>query len=475
MTRLQEAQWVEEVTKPVTTPPAVKRWIQSRKLNLYRISWVHAWLESPWPQFLIRLITVIGMLFIFVTALLGTSVGSHNFAIIMVWIAWWTGLKLGFIPFGGRSWCSVCPIPLAGDWLQQGGILKGDGRKHGLNIRWPTSLRGFWLQSAGFLLIGLFSAVTLTDPRVTGWVLLALFVLAAVMSLVFDRRAFCSHICPVGGFSAIYSKAGPLEIRIVDKEVCIRHAEKSCYRACPWGLYPLAFKDSSACGVCLECLRACPKDNIALNLRPYGSDLLQPPRSGRLDEAFLALVMLSSALVFSAVFTGPWGWLKLAAYQVGSLNWMLYAASFLAFTVIILPAIFTLCLWLGEKYFHNGLSLRRLIGHYSQGLLPLGMLAWIAFTISFALPKLGLILTVLNDPFGWGWHLLSINNPTGLVDVSSFSPYLQILLLAIGVLWSSHLTNKLSKPAKNGRSLPHLPLLVFYLAYAMALLWILVG
>ena len=27
------------------------------------------------------------------------------------WIAWWTLLKLVFIPLGGRSWCAICPVP----------------------------------------------------------------------------------------------------------------------------------------------------------------------------------------------------------------------------------------------------------------------------------------------------------------------------------------------------------------------------
>jgi polyferredoxin len=67
---------------------------------------------------------LMGLVFTIATALLGPRVGSHNFAIIIVWIAWWTTLKLGFIPLGGRSWCSICPIPLPGEWLQHGGIME---------------------------------------------------------------------------------------------------------------------------------------------------------------------------------------------------------------------------------------------------------------------------------------------------------------------------------------------------------------
>ena len=62
----------------------------------------------------------------------------------------------------------------------------------------------------------------------------------------------------------------------VDSRLCAAHSEKTCYQSCPWGLYPLALKNSAQCGLCMECLRVCPQDNIAVNLRPFGSDLGRP-------------------------------------------------------------------------------------------------------------------------------------------------------------------------------------------------------
>jgi NAD-dependent dihydropyrimidine dehydrogenase PreA subunit len=475
MTRLQETIWLEEAVTNGTDLHTTKGYTTRSRVNLYRIPWLRKLLENPWPQFLVRALTLTGFIFTITTALFGSRVGSHNFTIIMVWIAWWTTLKLGFIPFGGRSWCSICPIPLPGDWLQQGGILEKGRRKLGLNQRWPRHLKGTWLQSGGFLLIGLFSAVTLTDPHVTGWVLLALFGLAILMSLIFEHRAFCSYVCPIGGFSGLYAKAAPVEVRVVDKEICAKHGDKSCYQACPWGLYPLAFKDSSACGLCMECLRACPKDNLALNLRPYGNDLERPRSFSRLDETFLALTMLGSALAFSAVFIGPWGWLKSAAFEIGSRQWMVFAVGFLLLTLLFLPALFTLCVWLWKTTSQSHLPLKRLIADQGHGLLPLGLLAWIAFTISFALPKLNLVVGVLNDPFGWGWHLLNASNTVRLLDVSGFSPYLQVILLLIGIFWSANVTRKSSKSGGEKSSLLNIPVMAFYLAFSVAMLWLLVG
>ncbi len=472
MSRTQEIPWVDEASEAATARPAIDRPADLR-VNLYQVRWLRTLLASRWPQLIIRLITLIGFIFTLVAAQIGPRVGSRNFAIIMVWIAWWTMLKLGLIPLGGRSWCSICPIALPGDWLQRSGLDAKISQKRGVNLRWPKALRGSWLQSGGFLLIGLFSAVTLTDPHITGWVLLGIFFLAISMSLIFEHRAFCSYICPIGGFSAIYAKAAPLELRVLEKNVCLSHEEKSCYQACPWGLYPLALKDSSSCGLCLECLRACPKDNLALNLRPYGADLGTEASSLRSDETILAFIMLGSALAFSAVFLGPWGSLKLAAFHIGSYQWLLYVFGFLALNLLLLPGLYSLCVWLKQRISHTNLALKRLMVIEAQGLLPLGLMAWIAFTISFALPKLSYVLGVINDPLGLGSHILGLRAVSASLDVSAFSPILEVGLVIIGAIWAASVSRKITGKTANPSS--HVPLILFYALYSASLLWLLVG
>jgi hypothetical protein len=310
---------------------------------------------------------------------------------------------------------------------------------------------------------------------VTGWVLLGLFGLAIGLSLVFENRAFCTYICPIGGFSGMYAKTAPVEVRVINKEVCARHEVKTCYQACPWGVYPVAFRDSSACGLCMECLRACPSDNLALNLRPFGTDLGRQKTSSRLDEAFLALVMLGSVVTFAAVFTGPWGWLKSAAFEIGSLPWIGYAASYLALNLALLPAVYALAVWAGQKYSGTWLPLKRAIATQVQALLPLGLMAWIAFTVSFALPKLSYILSVLNDPFGWGWRLLGLNGSAQTVNIAGVSTLIQVVLLLVGLVWSVRVSMKLSETT--GKKSPHLnlPVVLFSLVFTLAMLWLLVG
>jgi polyferredoxin len=437
-------------------------------LDLTRYAWAKNFLCSRWPQFLVRAISLAGFIFTILAGLLGSVVGSHNFAIIFVWIAWWSALKLFFIPFGGRSWCSICPIPMPGEWLQRGGILE-PGKRIGLGKRWPSSLRGYWLQAGGFLLVGLFGAVTLTSARVTAVVLLGIIVLSLVLSLVYERRSFCNYLCPIGGFTGLYAQAGPLELRIKDRQVCIQHTEKICYDSCPWGQYPLALKSSANCGLCMECLRVCTEDNIAINLRPWGSDL-GPQTAHRLDETFLGLVMLASVLVDAAVFLGPWGQLKSAAYAIGSLSWTTFAGVFLLFALAILPGLFALAVWTGSKMDRRHIPLRQGLAHQGQVLVPLGMMAWIAFTIAFAFTKFSYVLPVISDPLGWGWNLISMTNKAWVGQATSFSLLLEVAVLIAGLFWASRVARNLVNSARQS-----FPLIAFSTIFTIAMLWLLVG
>ena len=225
--------------------------------------------SSRWP----------GFIFAILSGFIGTPVGNHNFSIVFVWIVWWALLMLIVVPFLGRGWCAICPIPMPGEWLQNGALLKPRGKGFGLNRKWPKRFRNIWLQNIAFTLLALFSAVVLTQPSVTGVVLLLFLIVALVTSLIFERRAFCRYLCPVGGFIGLYSQVAPVEVRVKDPAVCAVHTEKSCYTGskdgygCPWLVYPGTLTKNINCGLCMECLRTCTQDNVAFNLRSFGADL----------------------------------------------------------------------------------------------------------------------------------------------------------------------------------------------------------
>jgi hypothetical protein len=98
-------------------------------------------------------------------------------------------------------------------------------------------------------------------------------------------------------------------------------------------------------------------------------------------------------------------------------------------------------------------------------------MAWIAFTVSFALPKLNFVVGVANDPFGWGWNLLGAAYTPWTPDVAGFSPAIQVLLLLLGLFWSANVARRLAAPHYRRA----VPILAFCLAFSLGMFWLLIG
>ena len=127
------------------------------RFDLTRLPIVRTILVARGPQLVVQLAATAGLMLVVVAGLLGTPVGSRNPATVLVWIAWWAALMIVAVPFFGRVWCGICPLPLPGEWLQRGALLRPRGKARGLGLRWPRRLRGMWLQNAAFVLVALFS------------------------------------------------------------------------------------------------------------------------------------------------------------------------------------------------------------------------------------------------------------------------------------------------------------------------------
>jgi hypothetical protein len=451
-------------------------------MNLLRYPLIKTLLVNRWSQFVVMVIALAGFMLAILSGLFGTPVGSRNFGIVFVWIAWWAILMLVTVPFLGRGWCSICPIPAPGEWLQRGAMLGPQGQANGLGRRWPNRLRNIWLQNGTFLLVALFSTVILTQPKVTAIILAAFLFVAIGASLVFERRAFCRYLCPVGGFIGLYSQLAPVEVRVIDTAVCTAHTEKTCYTGsadgygCPWDVFPPGMVKNTYCGTCMECLRTCPHDNLAVNIRSFGADLMVD-RSRKLDEAYKAFIMLGAAAVYSGVLLGPWGTLKLAAYSVGTLPWLAYAASFLTLILLALPGTFWLTVWFGKKLSGSLYPIKKMFMSQSYSLVPLGLSAWVAFSLSFVFANFSYVLTALSDPFGWGWNLLGTAGIAWTPWLTGITPFLQVGVLVGGFIWAAITSRKIAAEKMDSSLAAKFsaPVIVFCLAFTLTLMGLLVA
>jgi hypothetical protein len=393
-------------------------------------------------QPVLMLFTLAVFVLAIVTGVFGTPVGSRNFSTIFVWIVWWALLIILIVPFLGRFWCTICPIPAPGEWLQRRGIIRRTfGRPITLDLRWPRRLKNMWLQNIGFLGVALFSAIILTRPAVTAWVLLGFVVAGIVLSVLFKNRVFCRYVCPVGGFIGLYSMLAPVEVRVRDPRVCLSHKTKDCIvgnergYGCPWMVYPGSLTRNVYCGMCMECVKTCTQSNIVINLRPAGEDLFVA-KERRLDEAYKAFIMLGCALLYSGVLLGPWGWLKSWANMDVLWHWGVYAAGFLLLNLLVLPGVFWLIVALGRRVADLKVPVRVLFVDYAYTLIPLGLAAWVAFSLGFVFVNGSYVLRVVSDPFGWGWNLFGTADAAWSPLWPTLVTFLQVGALTAGLMFA---------------------------------------
>ena len=251
--------------------------------------------------------------------LFGPQFAPTNLATLATWIHY-RGLLIGVLLVAGNAFCHACPMILARDLTR---------KVHAPTLRWPGRLHGKWLA------LPLFAAVLFAyelfdlweDPAATAWLIVGYFAGAIVVDTLFSGASFCKHVCPVGQFNFVASTLSPLEIRSKDEAVCalVPHVRlpqgtarargarrRSLQRGCELHLFVPTKVGNLECTFCLDCVQACPHDNVALATRVPGEELSDDRRrsvigrlSRRPDFAALALVFTFGALLNAFAMTAP--------------------------------------------------------------------------------------------------------------------------------------------------------------------------
>jgi ferredoxin len=280
--------------------------------------------------------------------------------------------------------------------------------------------------------------ILITRPIATALMFLIILLLTLVLSLIFRQRVFCLYLCPVGGFLGTYSMAAMTEVRAIDQDTCRRHREKSCLTgsregwACPWNQYIGNMRRNNYCGLCTECIKSCPKDNIGIFIRPFGSDR----NLAGYDEMFNVIIMLVVALAFSVTMLGPWGAIRDAANvteskQIGA--FLVFLATIWSSALVIFPGIFFLVTKGAQKISGSRPDYRTLTLRLSYILLPLGIFSWIAFSLPAIMVNYGYIISVFSDPMGLGWDLLGTADIHFKPFFPEWIPMIQGVLLLTGL------------------------------------------
>ena len=432
--------------------------------------------------------------FLITAGFIGSPVGNMNISITFVWMLWWFALIAILVPFFGRAWCTICPLPALGEWLQRGSMVrKPDAwRPRGLNRRWPRRLNNIWLQNIGFLVLASFSALLVTRPIVTAIVLAGLILVATIVMLVYSKRAFCRYLCPVGGFIGLFSNFSSIELRVKDGELCKNHIDKECIRGsdtsfgCPWYEYPGSLVRNAYCGLCFECVKACPFNNIRLNLRGFGRDLIVSRGKG-FDEAWKVFIMLALAGVYIVTMQGPWGWIRDLAnvfYKppygfalAGIDGYLIYLGLVWGSTLLIIPGLFYIFSIVSKYLSKTDASASELFKTFSYMLVPLTLMAWIAFSIPILQVNWAYIVNTLSDPFGWGWNLFGTRDIHWSPILPSLIPYEQVAVILVGVFYSIKVGYEMAREKfmEDRALLGYSPYLIFTFLAAIFFIWLFMG
>ena len=415
---------------------------------LARFRWLDWLVRRRWFQFALVAPSAVVLFFFVIAGLFGSPIGNRNIVVTIVWIFWWFLLITVLVPFGGRAWCTACPIPFFGEWLARRRLIgvrpAAEGskslREGSLNRKWPKRLSGSWVPNVLFLSMCSVSTILVTRPALTAFVLVGMVLAAVGVHAVYRRRSFCRYLCPLNAWMSLYSMTAMVEVRSRDPEVCASCRARACVRGtegawrCPWLEIPFQLERNNYCGLCMECVKACPNENLTVKARPFCSD------SGvhRMDEAWMAFIMIALVAAYSVTLLGPWAGVREWANVTEVGNWggfALHTAAVWLVALGLVPGVWYLGARLARRFAGGapGVPAREIFVRYSYLLVPLGLMAWIAFSLPLILVNYTHITSSLSDPLGWGWDLFGTADQRWAPLLPEWIPYLQIPLLLVGL------------------------------------------
>jgi hypothetical protein len=397
---------------------------KGENFDLLRVPGVGNLLRLRHARTLLQIPLLLGAVAMIVHGLLGPSLAPKNLATTLAWVHFRGALVLVLL-LAGNFFCLACPFMLVRQTVRC--FIRPQWN-------WPRKLRNKWLSS------GLFVAVLFTyelfdlwsSPWWTAWLIVGYFATILAVDSVFKHASFCKFVCPIGQFNFVASLLSPLEVKVRSHEVCDGCRTKDCIRdrrasgpgsalvviqrGCELALFQPLKAGNMDCTFCLDCVQACPHDNVGILGRLPASELTSDPRrsgigffSRRKDLAALVIVFCFGALLNAFGMVSPvyafeaWIGSCLHTGQQAPVLGLIFALF-----LIVMPAILMgVAAWLARAATGLRQDLVPLAVRYAYGLVPLGFGTWLAHYGFHFLTGLYTIIPVTQSALASvGWPLL---------------------------------------------------------------------
>ncbi|MBV8828695.1 MAG: hypothetical protein JO108_05655, partial [Acidobacteriaceae bacterium] len=339
-----------------------------------------------------------------------------------------------------------CPFTLVRDW----------GRKFlPAATRWPRALRNKWLAAALFItFLWAYEAFSLWDsPAATAWIILGYFAAALVVDGLFRGASFCKYVCPIGQFHFVASLISPKEVGVRKQATCESCKTHDCIRGnedargCELYLFQPKKAGNLDCTFCLDCVKACPHDNVTLvSIAPASTISIDPYRSSvgrmskRTDLTVMALLVVFGAFVSAAGMVSPvmtWehGWHA----RLGANAMPLVVGIFTLLGLIFVPALAISACAAANRLFGQGWNVAR---RFVLALVPIGIGMWAAH---------------MAYHFGTGWdaawptieRAIGVGTTAAPPTVLSWLSGAQLILLDGGLLLTLYVAWRIAKQSSS--------------------------
>jgi ferredoxin len=352
----------------------------------------------------------------------------------------------------GNVFCFACPFNFARELGRR--ILPA-------RWSWPRRLRSKWIAIALLLLFfWAYEAFSLWEsPSYTAMLVIGYFAAAIIVDGLFKGASFCKYVCPIGQYQFVQSLISPVEVGVRNLAVCGTCQTHDCLqgndkqRGCELQLFQPRKASNMDCTFCLDCVHACPHENVSLLASLPGTQLVKIQRSKkRRDRLFrrFDVAVLIFLLVFAAFINAGGMVLRVQAWEqslqarlgIGSIQPVL-GVSYLLSIIVVPVLLIACCVWFSKILGRIRLGWRETVSRFAPAFVPVGFSMWlIHFSYHLfssgqtALPviqraAMDVGITVLGVP---NW-LLSSTMPS-----LDWLPSFELLLLDLGLLLTLYIS-----------------------------------